>query len=259
MQGYLLWLRSIADWHDVEARVTARPHLRGAIANNMQVFEMLSHLGVPVWMEITDTALFALPAITSVSMQPVFLSTGVWSSSHTAAGLSDYNRSEFVHNKSLFYYPPVVINKFDFEQAGCGYKGHEDVIRYDKRVVRDMFKMVDHKADGFPEYSACFQELQKLGMEYRKPLVDLLERYTPQLLSPISAADTSHSGKEHIGSPTAWYWLLHDSTALYLACSWVILFVDIWAFSSWETDYPKIGGVDLEPNYARLLTYSAKA
>lgn len=151
LQGFILWHR------EVEARESSSIHRllayrsRGVIVHSISDYCTMARLGIPVWILVKSTSSFSLLSNKEVNLTDPPCSMGFWSAPGSTSSSADFYRGEFVHNKHLDYYPPVVDSSASFERAARGYARRNDVFRKDKRTMRDILAMVNElgKSYGF--------------------------------------------------------------------------------------------------------------
>ncbi|KAJ7474231.1 hypothetical protein FB451DRAFT_1398220 [Mycena latifolia] len=124
LQGFLLWSADLEQWLNPTSVGKKKSYSRGVVCEDQESYNTMCRLGIPAWCFVSG-------------LPPTSCSTlGAWE-------VVSYPKwsSSVLHNKALFFYPPVVKNLNEFELAARGYAPRVDVLHRDKGYRKDLGAM----------------------------------------------------------------------------------------------------------------------
>ncbi|KAJ7125539.1 hypothetical protein C8R43DRAFT_1030446, partial [Mycena crocata] len=124
LQGFLLWAKDLEAWIDPHAARERQDYkMRGVVCEDLAIYTTLCRLGIPAWCFVSN-----FPSVPRHSGRIVTRGFPGWSSSR-------------LHNKALFFYPPLVPDVREFELVARGYGVRIDKMHRDKGYRKDLDEM----------------------------------------------------------------------------------------------------------------------
>ncbi|KAJ7502478.1 hypothetical protein B0H11DRAFT_2223392 [Mycena galericulata] len=127
LRGFILWADEIDCWLADSVVSTRRSYAaRGSVCEDLATYDALCRMGIPVWCFVSGLSVASHTTEQALSK-----------ASYCCPPMS----GTLLHNKALFFYPPVVDDTRTFELAARGYAPRVDKLHRDKGYRKDLGAM----------------------------------------------------------------------------------------------------------------------
>ncbi|KAJ7471246.1 hypothetical protein B0H11DRAFT_1919807 [Mycena galericulata] len=127
LRGFISWVHDLDYWlGNSVTPIKVTREVRGAVCEDLETYRLLHRLGIPAWCFVAG-----MPSGSCAMELPLARDSFRYET------LSGFH----LHNKAIFFYPPVVNDTRMFELAARGYAPREDRLHRDKGYRKDLGAM----------------------------------------------------------------------------------------------------------------------